>query len=146
MITAIMGCITIDPMSPDLPFVDEHRRTIHASADAVWTALRRYADASLRLGGPLAVVLGTVPRAGFAVVEVAPPRRLELAGRHRFSRYRLVFELTDGPDGGTVLAARTFAAFPGPHGRLYRALVIGTPAHRIAVRRMLYDVASTVEG
>ena len=35
------------------------------------------------------------------------------------------------------LAARTFARFPGPHGRAYRLLVISSHAHVVATRRIL---------
>ena len=61
--------------------------------------------------------------------------RLVLTGRHRFSRYALVFELE--PLGEhTVLKALTYAVFPGLHGRVYRLLVIGSRAH---VRRHQAD-------
>jgi hypothetical protein len=74
---------------------------------------------------------------GFVVEQACPPSRLALRGRHRFSRYALVFELEDrGPDG-TRVRARTWGAFPGVHGRSYRALVVGSGAHRIVVRRLL---------
>jgi hypothetical protein len=42
------------------------------------------------------------------------------------------------------LRALTFAAFPGVHGKAYRALVIGSGGHRIVVRRMLKRVAAAV--
>ena len=67
-------------------------------------------------------------------------RRLELVGRHRFSRYALVFTLSDDA-GGTRLAAETWAEFPGVQGRAYRAAVIGTRGHVVMVRRMLAAVA-----
>jgi hypothetical protein len=40
-----------------------------------------------------------------------------------------------------MLRARSYAEFPGPAGRVYRALVIGSGGHRIMVRRLLRDVA-----
>ncbi|TDD68655.1 hypothetical protein E1262_15255 [Jiangella aurantiaca] len=102
--------------------------------------------------GPLAWVLGTDPRRasgvplepgatvpGFAVAAAEPERLVRLTGRHRFSRYALTFTLAAAP-GGTMLSARTEAAFPGPHGRAYRLLVIGSGAHRRIVGRMLRDV------
>ena len=68
--------------------------------------------------------------------------RLTMAGHHRFSRYRLVFDLAEtdlgsAAGGGTLLTATTLAAFPGPHGFIYRALVIGSRGHLVAVHRML---------
>jgi hypothetical protein len=129
-----------DPADP--PFVDEHHTTIAAPRDAVWAALRGYADSSLRVGehSLVARLLGTVPSAGFAVSRELPYHQLRLAGRHRFSRYLLVFELTTRPDGQTRLSARTYATFPGLLGGVYRALVIGSRFHVVAVRRMLRSI------
>jgi hypothetical protein len=45
----------------------------------------------------------------------------------------------EGP-GVTVLAAQTWADFPGPAGAAYRLLVISSRAHVLAVRRMLRAV------
>jgi hypothetical protein len=126
----------------DLPYVDEHQTRIAASRDVVWLALRDYVTSSLRVraGNPLAWLLGTVPRTGFEVSREVPNQQLGLAGRHRFSRYLLVFELTDVTNGETMLSARTYAAFPGSFGRVYRVLVIGTRAHAVAVQRMLRSI------
>jgi hypothetical protein len=74
---------------------------------------------------------------GFAVEHARPPSRLALGGRHRFSRYSLVFELEDAGLGRTRVRARSWAVFPGVLGRWYRALVVGTGAHRVVVRRLL---------
>jgi hypothetical protein len=126
----------------DLPYVDEHAITIAVPRDLVWTALWRYATTSIGVSGgnPLARILGTAPRSGFEVAEAVPPARLILAGRHRFSRYALVFELHDRADDSTVLRAKTYAVFPGPHGRMYRVLVIGTRVHVLATSHMLRAV------
>jgi hypothetical protein len=125
-----------------LPFVDEHTMKITASRDAVWTALQRYVVESLRVGdgGPLAKILGTQPPAGFELSESRPTERLTLVGRHRFSRYMLAFDLVDAGDGITLLSAKTYAAFPGVHGRVYRILVIGTRTHVIATRHILRSI------
>jgi hypothetical protein len=121
------------------PYVDEHHLTIDESRDLVWAALHRYVDSALvgSQGSLLKSVLGTVPRSGFGVAREVPGQQIELSGRHRFSRYRLVFELTDTGEGETVLSAKTYAEFPGLHGRVYRALVIGSRAHVVAVQGML---------
>ena len=74
---------------------------------------------------------------GFQVEQACPPSRLALAGRHRFSRYALVFELEDTSPEGTRVRARSWGVFPGVRGRSFRALVIGTGAHRVVVRRLL---------
>jgi len=73
---------------------------------------------------------------GFRVDQAEPGRWLAFRGRHRFSRYALTFIL----DGG-CLRARTHAAFPGVLGRLYRAAVIGSGAHRLVTRRMRRRIA-----
>ena len=146
---------TFTPMER-LPFVDEHAARLTASPERTWDALVRVVRSDLSGGGLLARALGARPGArsgdwsgdptgatlpGFAVAEAGRPTRLELRGRHRFSSYALVFLI----DGETV-RAQTWAAFPGLQGRVYRALVIGTRAHRLLVRRLLRHVAATAAG
>lgn len=145
-----------------LPFIDDHTRPIHAAPDEVWAALLATLRAQLavHLPGPVVAAWGLAQRArtgdwegdvapgdtvvGFAVADSARPHHLTLRGAHRFSRYELRFELV--PRGDRVeLHARTAAVFPGVHGRVYRALVIGTGGHRVAVRRMLRAVARRAE-
>jgi len=128
----------------DVPaFVDEHRTTIDAPRDRVWPKLRRYAD-SLGAGprNPLPWLLGTEPRSGFEISDEVPGERLGLSGRHRFSRYLLVFEVADDTAAGTTLTAQTYADFPGLRGRIYRALVIGTRLHVVAIRGMFRSIRS----
>ncbi|HEY2791175.1 MAG TPA: hypothetical protein VGJ28_02400 [Micromonosporaceae bacterium] len=129
-------------MTDDLPFVDEHDIVIAAARDRVWAEVRRYADTSLATFAhrPLVRLLGAEPGGAFTVTRESRGECLELTGRHRFARYRLEFGLVDVADGGTRLSARTYAAFPGPYGRVYRALLLGTRGHVIAVRRMLRSV------
>lgn len=126
-------------MVDELPYIDEHVVRVDAPREVAWAALQRYTTSLLRGAerNPLLVLLGPQPRAGFAVAESAEQRRITLVGRHRFSRYRLVFELTDAPGGGTLLHARSYAAFPGLPGRAYRVLVIGTRLHVVATNLML---------
>jgi hypothetical protein len=143
-------------MTNVLPFIDEHAVRIHAPAVEVWRLLG--GSLSRQIGSrAVAVVLGTVPaRAhgnpltsgaaipGFRVVEADPGRRLALAGRHRFSDYALTFVLVE-QDGGTRLAARTDARFPGLRGHAYRALVIGSGMHRLVMRRWLERIRKAAE-
>lgn len=119
---------------------------VDAPREAVWTALLAYAEYSLRIdrAGPLAALLGTEPRPGFAIVASEPAERLTLAGRHRFSRYRLVFALDEAPGGATRLSASSYAVFPGPHGRLYKLLVIDSRAHVLATRHLLREIRRRV--
>ncbi|MGR6319091.1 hypothetical protein Q2K19_30500 [Micromonospora soli] len=142
----------------DLPFVDEHRILTPAPVPAVWRALARQLAGSRQRGTvALARLLAATPHArsgtpldqgatlpGFAVTAAVPGRLVRLTGRHRFSRYALVFTLVGRPDG-TLVSARTYAEFPGPHGRLYRLLVIGSGGHRAVVRRMLRDIRRRAE-
>jgi hypothetical protein len=122
-----------------LPYIDEHEVRIDAPRDVVWRALEQYVVAFLRRAERsfLARLLGTEPRAGFEVAERMPIDRLVLAGRHRFSRYQLAFDLTDAADRTTLLRATTHAEFPGLRGRAYRALVIGTHGHVVVTMQML---------
>jgi hypothetical protein len=136
-----------------LPYIDEYAARAPASPERTWDALVRVLRSGMSGGGALARVLGACPSVrssdwsgdltgatlpGFAVVEAQRPARLELRGRHRFSSYALVFLIDDD-----TVRAQTYAAFPGLHGRAYRALVIGTGAHRVLVQRLLRRVAGT---
>jgi hypothetical protein len=131
----------------ELPYIDEHALRVAAPRAAVWTALERYVAGWMRQaeGHPLTRVLGTDPPTGFAVAEREPTTRLVLAGRHRFARYELAFELADARGGTTQLRAQTYALFPGPHGRLYRALVIGTRGHVLVTNHLLRAIARLSE-
>ena len=146
-----------------LPYIDDHVKTINATPERVWAALlsTMRGQPGHQLPRPLVAAWGlehptrsgdwtdsvsagdTV--AGFAVYETEPPRLLRLRGSHRFSRYEFRFELHPIDPDRVELHAKTSAAFPGVHGRIYRALVIGTGGHRIAVRRMLTAVARRAE-
>ncbi|MER7764730.1 hypothetical protein [Streptomyces sp. NPDC097619] len=142
----------------DLPFIDEHRLLVAAPLTQTWTSLTKWvARTHLGISPAFARVVGTDPREvtgtppeqgstfpGFAVVENVPESRLTLAGRHRFSTYRLSFVLTGQP-GGTMLAARSHGVFPGFHGAAYRFAVIGVGSHRILVRRSLRQIADKAE-
>lgn len=129
-------------------YIDEHAIRIDAPRGRVWESLQQYVDAFLRATerSPLGTLLGTRPRAGFAVAGVEPGRQLSLAGRHRFSRYELVFELDEAQGGGTQLRAQTYADFPGLRGRVYRALVIGTRGHVLATNYILRSVQRRAVG
>lgn len=133
--------------SAPLPRVDEHRIGVRAPPARAWEAIARLAR-RLRRSAPAAFVAlwRLEPASGFEVAEEDPPRRLVLRGRHRFARYELAFAVESGGDGGAVVSARTLAAFPGMAGALYRAAVIGSGGHRIAVRRMLARIAREAEG
>jgi uncharacterized protein YndB with AHSA1/START domain len=132
----------------DLPYIDEHRIEIEASPAQVWTALVQ------NLGGPSSRLTRAGARvlraeegadgspAGFKVVHAREPSELVLAGRHRFARYALIFRL-EGDVERTSLCAQTRASFPGRSGRAYRALVIGTRTHVLAVGRLLREIRRT---
>jgi hypothetical protein len=117
-----------------LPYIDEHAICVAASRAATWSALLRVLCRDPN--DP-----ATVPT-GFALSEVTPTERLVLRGRHPFSVYRWGFELDDEGPLRTRVRSQTWAAFPGLHGKVYRALVIGTGAHRVVVRLMLRRIAS----
>ena len=119
-----------------LPYIDEHAITIDANRDDTWSALLRLMCRDPR--DP-----STVP-AGFVLDEARPPERFALKGRHPFAVYRWVFELDDEAAGRTRVRALTFADFPGIHGKIYRALVIGSGGHRVAVRWTLKRIAAAV--
>jgi hypothetical protein len=140
-------------MMTDLPYIDEHAAPVTKGAEHTWDAVVRTLRSEFSGGAAFARVLGAAPsRAsgdwsgegdvsgatlpGFAVVDAQRPTRLELRGQHRFSRYRLVILIDDDQ-----VRAQTYAEFPGVSGRMYKALVIGSRAHRMIVRRMLRRIA-----
>ena len=144
-----------------LPYIDEHSADVPAGAPRTWEALRSVLRGELgatpppgfvsamRLEPPdcrgnwaaLIEIGSTLP--GFEVRELRAHEHLALVGRHRFSRYALVFDL-DEVEGGTRVRAQTRAAFPGLLSRVYRALVIGSRMHHLVVRRLLRRVAERV--
>jgi len=128
-----------------LPLLDEHCATLRAGHWSVWQAVRQYACGLAQSDHVvLGRLLGTEPRSGFELADEVEGERLALTGRHRFARYRLVFELDAQPGNATRLAVLSFAAFPRARGRLYRALVIGTGGHVLAVRHMLRTIQRRV--
>jgi hypothetical protein len=133
-----------------LPFVDELSVPVEASADRVWASLCGVLRQAFGGGAWFAKLLGCEPLAstarfagrpgetipGFRVEAAEPGHRLALRGRHRFANYALTFVLD-----GDHLRAITHAEFPGLHGKLYRAAVIGTGAHKLVTRRLLRRAA-----
>lgn len=142
-----------------LPRVDEHDVTVAASVDVTWRALvdtlprafaGRFSEVFARAVGCEDTESRRTPLSpgaaftGFHVTAFEPPEYLALAGRHRFSRYALVFRVRAASDGA-LLSAETSAVFPGPAGAVYRALVIGSGGHVVAVRRILSAIAHAAE-
>lgn len=117
-----------------LPYIDEHAIAIVANRADTWSALLR-----VMCRDPQDAT--TVPF-GFVLDEARAPARFALKGRHWFAVYRWVFELDELDGARTRLRAATWAAFPGIHGKAYRALVIGSGGHRVAVRWTLKRVAA----
>jgi hypothetical protein len=120
-----------------LPYIDEHAITVDAGRADTWSALLRVMCRDP--GDP-----ATVP-IGFVLDEARPPARFALKGPQPFAVYRWVFELADEPAGRTRVRSATWAAFPGLHGTVYRAFVIGTGGHRVAVRWTLNRIARAAE-
>ena len=144
-----------------LPYIDQHSIRVGASRDDAWRALVSvlHSNSLAAIPAPLAGIWGLEPRArsgrwapnpaigdtlpGFAVADSRAPDRLRLDGGHRFSRYSLIFELEESERGAAcTLRASTFAEFPGIKGKAYRALVIGSGGHRLAVVAMLRRIAA----
>jgi len=144
----------------DLPFIDEHAIELAAPPERAWDAVCQVMFRSLRgrAGELFARLLGaaeTSPRGdppkpgsaitGFRIASAEAPVELALEGQHRFSRYALILHVDALPGDGSRVRAETRATFPGLHGRAYRALVIGTRAHAVIVRRLLRAVRTRAE-
>jgi len=144
----------------DLPFIDEHSRVVDAPVAAVWDALEFVVPGSFSggassrgakaLGCEQTERSGEIGRAGstfpgFRVARATRDRELALEGRHRYSRYELVFEIDDLGGGRSRLRGRTCAEFPKLRGRIYKALVIGTRGHVLVTNRLLAAVAKRAE-
>lgn len=144
-----------------LPRIDAHTTEVDAPAAVTWQALadwishgssdpRRTRFARL-LGCDPIEVSGDPGRAGstfpgFRVARSHPPRELALEGGHRFSDYRLDFQVEDLGNGRSLLSATTHAAFPGLKGQLYKTAVIRSHAHVLVTKRLLQSVARRAEG
>jgi hypothetical protein len=142
---------------PSEPVIDEHRLAVPAPQAATWDALVRFLRADptrarvigarvlgadpTRSSGDELEVGSTIP--GFRVARVRAGELLVLQGSHRFSTYTLVFRLSADGDR-TTISAVSAARFPGAPGMLYRALVVGSGLHRVAVRAMLRRIAAGV--
>jgi len=117
-----------------LPYIDEHARSVAGNREQVWRGLLRVVCKNP--DDPTTVPIG------FVLGPVTETKRLELRGRHWFSRYALVFELDELDPDHTRLRAQSWAEFPGPAGKVYRMLVISSGAHRIVVRALLSRIAA----
>ncbi|HYB23678.1 MAG TPA: nuclear transport factor 2 family protein [Solirubrobacteraceae bacterium] len=153
-----------------LPYVDAHTIEIDAPAQCVWDTLTsrvlpRFGGGFGRLATGRAGRLGArLLRApypgppepgpglaativGFRVQHAERPSLIALAGEHRFATYTLLLRIEPAAAGAASrLTAETHAAFPGAGGRAYRAVVIGTGAHRLVVNRLLSRVARMTGG
>ena len=95
------------------------------------------------MNGDAGRIGSTIP--GFIVTRAIPPAVLALMGEHRFSRYALVFRITEREEAPALLSAETRAEFPGRKGRAYRAAVIGSRGHVFATRSILRGVRRRAE-
>jgi hypothetical protein len=128
--------------TPALPHVDDHTIVIDRPRRQVWIALDQFVSEHLlgRADTLVGKMLGVDPPGGFELVDAEAEHELVLAGRHRFSEYRLSFQLVGTGNGQTRLTAVTNASFPGLRGMLYRLAVIGSRGHAITARRMLRSI------
>jgi hypothetical protein len=146
----------IDVPIESLPFVDEHSISIDATPERAWDALVSVLatgfsnsvfgrTAAHRLEcrpgerkGELPTIGSTIP--GFIVCRSIPPAVLALMGEHRFSRYALIFRITEREGAPLLVSAETRAEFPGRSGSAYRMLVVGSHGHVFATRSILRGI------
>ncbi len=144
----------------NLRFIDLHSVEVDASLAVTWRALGDLitsfgSNPAWRLGAALLGcrereslgaadhVGSTIP--GFRVIRSEESSVLELEGSHRFSEFTLTFRLDSLESNGSIIAAESRASFPGLHGAAYRALVVGSHGHRVAVGRLLMSVKDMAE-
>ena len=83
----------------------------------------------------------TVP-IGFVLDDATPPERFALKGTTPVLGLQAGVRAGRRGAAAHPTGAATWAEFPGVAGKVYRALVIGSRAHRVAVRRMLKRIAA----
>jgi hypothetical protein len=125
-----------------LPLIDMHSVAVKAAAEKTFDAVQlRFAGL---LSGPVGRLMSRLwecdPPAAFEVVEAQRPNLVVLAGKHRFSRYGIVFRISP-TETGCTLSAESHAVFPGISGRLYEGLVIDSRLHVMATRGLLRAIA-----
>lgn len=146
--------------SEALPLVDRHGFRTGADPEKVWAALAPtlLATFGTRRARSFSRIVGCRERTfsrpflaktgdrlvGFRIASAEPPNELVLEGEHCFSRYALIFRIVRRGEV-TAVEAQTRAAFPGSRGMAYRALVVGSGAHRRAVRRILRGLRRRAE-
>ncbi|MFF0527587.1 hypothetical protein ACFYT3_04280 [Nocardia amikacinitolerans] len=118
-----------------LSYIDQHAREVDANRDRTWKALLKVMCKDPH--DP-----ASVP-SGFVLDAADEPARFAMSGQHWFSRYELIFELEDEGQSRTRVLATSRGDFPGLHGKIYRALVVGSGGHAFMVRRMLGRIAAT---
>jgi hypothetical protein len=117
-----------------LNYIDEHAITVTANRAETWSGVLKTLCRDPNEPS-------SVPP-GFVLDEARPPERFAMKGRHLFAVYRWTFELDDEGPHCTRVRSATWANFPGLHGKIYRALVIGTRGHRVVVRLALKRIAA----
>jgi hypothetical protein len=140
----------------ELPFVDEHSVDVDAPAAVAWDAAVANARGAFGsgAGGLFARAVGCEETeiagtpgeegstiVGFRIETSRPPQELGMAGRHRFSEYRLTFLIEPLDGGRSRVRALTHARFPGFHGDVYRTLVVRSRIHVLVTRHLLNGIA-----
>jgi hypothetical protein len=145
----------------ELAFIDEHATDIAALPEVVWSAALRAFGGAASTSATWAFgarLLGCDPKArqgwdhpgpgtsipGFRITAFEPPQLLVLAGRHRFAAYAIVLRI-EATGVGARCRLESRANFPGLHGGLYRAAVIGSRGHVFGVRRILNNIRREAE-
>ena len=129
-----------------LPLLDERVAIVDADRDAVWQAVRtcagRLSDSPHAALGRL---LGAEPVSGFRIADELEGESVTLEGRHHFASYRLILETYAHGGSSTELRVRSLADFRGASGQVYRALLMGTRGHVLAVRHLIRTVRRMAE-
>ncbi len=114
----------------DLLFIDAPTFDVAAGPEATWDA-----------------IVAAGPREGrfWRIAQSERPAVHVLEGSHPFAVYRLAFRVHEAGTDRSVVTAESRAVFPGLKGSAYRAAVIGSRFHVLAVKGMMRRIARRAE-
>jgi hypothetical protein len=144
----VVSAARAESEASELPFIDTHTVAVDAPPEVVFETLERLGPrlGTDRVSARYARLVGCEDKGAFHLARSVRPELVVLEGSHRFSRYQLAFRIEPSSAGSTsTIHADTRAVFPGLAGGLYRAAVIRSGGHRVAMRLLLAALRGRVQ-